>query len=97
MTVGQIVLPKRGRDKGTTMIIIAICGEYAYLADGVKRLLEKPKKKKAKHIQLTNTVLDLTIPCGRELQDADIRKFLAVYNSRANSTAPQRSKASEEA
>ena len=79
MTVGQIIIPKRGRDKGRAMIIVAVNGDYAYLADGVTRLLEKPKKKKFKHIQLTNTVLDLTIPSGRALQDADIRKFLAVY------------------
>ena len=79
MTPGQIVFSKRGRDKGNAMIIIAACGEYAYLVDGRLRPLNKPKKKKAKHIQFTNSIVSLTPPCGRALQDADIRKYLAGF------------------
>ena len=81
MITGQIVISKRGRDKGRVMVVVAVDGEYAYLADGASRLLEKPKKKKSKHIQLTNTVLDLAIPSGRALQDADIRKYLAAFQA----------------
>ena len=79
MSPGQIVFSKRGRDKGRAMIVIATDGDYAYLADGVLRPLKKPKKKKAKHIQPTNNIVDLVPPCGRALQDADIRKFLAGF------------------
>ena len=79
MSPGQIVFSKRGRDKGRAMIVIAADGEYAYLVDGVLRPLEKPKKKKAKHIQPTNNIVDLAPPCGRALQDADIRKYLAGF------------------
>ena len=81
MTPGQIVFSKRGRDKGRAMIVIAADGEYAYLVDGKHRSLEKPKKKKAKHIQITHNIVDLVPPCGRALQDADIRKYLAGFNS----------------
>jgi len=81
MSPGQIVFSKQGRDKGRAMIVIRVEGEYAYLVDGTLRPLEKPKKKKAKHIQLTNTIVDLTPTCGRALQDADIRKFLAEFCS----------------
>ena len=63
------------------MIIIATDGEHAYLVDGKRRTLEKPKKKKAKHIQLTNNIVNLVPPCGRALQDADIRKHLAGFDS----------------
>ena len=80
MTLGQIVYSKKGRDKGLAMIVIAVDGEYAYLVDGVIRPLERPKKKKAKHIQPTNTILELATPCGRALQDVDIRKFLAAFS-----------------
>lgn len=84
MTVGQVVISKRGRDKGRAMIVINANnldildkeGEYVYLVDGVVRTLSKPKKKKVKHVQPTNTVVDLEC-CGlRGLQDADIRKLL---------------------
>ena len=79
MSPGQIVYSKRGRDKGRIMVAIAVDDEYAYLVDGVLRPLEKPKKKKAKHIQPTNNIVDLVPPCGRALQDADIRKYLAGF------------------
>ena len=77
MTRGQVVFSKRGRDKGMPMIIVATDGEYAYLADGVRRPIDRPKKKKAKHIQLTNTFMELEIQRG--LQDADVRKLLAEF------------------
>ena len=79
MITGQIVISKRGRDKGKAMVIIAVDGEYVYLVDGRIRPLARPKKKKVKHIQLTNSVVDLAPPCGRALQDADICKFLAGF------------------
>ncbi|MCL2405097.1 MAG: RNA-binding protein [Defluviitaleaceae bacterium] len=83
MTPGQIVFSRQGRDSGRAMIVIAVnCdGEYVYLVDGKLRLLEKPKKKKAKHIQITKSIVDLVPPCGRALQDADIRKHLAKFDS----------------
>jgi len=80
MKMGQIVFSKQGRDKGKAMIVIAAQGEYAYLADGKLRLLKKPKKKKAKHIQPTKEIVNLAPACGRALQDADIRKYLAGYS-----------------
>jgi len=76
MKCGQIVFVLKGRDKGKAMIVLSSEGEYAYLADGKLRTLNKPKKKKQKHIQITHTVVDMTPECGRDLQDADIRKFL---------------------
>jgi len=79
MKKGQIIFSKRGRDKGRAMVIIAVEGEYAYLVDGMLRTLERPKKKKAKHIQLTNSVICLAPQCGRALQDADISKQLAGF------------------
>ena len=81
MTPGQIVFSKRGRDKGNVMIVIATDGDYAHLVDGKRRPLEKPKKKKAKHIQITNNIVNLVPSCGRALQDADIRKYLAGFDS----------------
>ncbi|MCL2378378.1 MAG: hypothetical protein FWC77_04540 [Defluviitaleaceae bacterium] len=63
------------------MIVIATDGEYASLVDGNRRPLERPKKKKAKHIQITNNIINLMPPCGRALQDADIRKYLAGFDS----------------
>jgi len=79
MRSGQIVFSKQGRDKGRAMIILSEEGEYVFLTDGRLRLIANPKKKRVKHIQITNTIVDLTPPCGRALQDADVRKFLASF------------------
>ena len=79
MSVGQVVIPKQGRDKGRAMVVLSVEAEYLYLADGQIRTLAKPKKKKAKHIQPTNHVMDLQRAGSRGLQDADIRKMLSVF------------------
>ena len=78
MKIGQIVFSKKGRDKGYALIVIAVESEYVFLADGLVRPLIKPKKKKLRHVQPTNTVVDLTAVTGG-LKDADIRKMLALF------------------
>jgi ribosomal protein L14E/L6E/L27E len=76
MEVGQIVFSKRGRDKGKAFVVMSVSGEYVFLADGRTRPIEKPKKKKFKHVQPTNTVLGLKPAAGGTVKDADIRKWL---------------------
>lgn len=81
-TIGQVVYSKSGRDKGLAFIVTASEDEYVYLADGRLRRLEKPKKKKHRHVQPTNTVLadiqaKLGAPAG--LLNAEVRKALEPY------------------
>ena len=75
---GQVVFSKRGRDKGMALLVLKADGEYVYLVDGKLRTLEKPKKKKIKHLQPANFIADLSTD-GRALQDADIRKQLSAF------------------
>jgi ribosomal protein L14E/L6E/L27E len=70
---------KNGRDKSSVFVVLRCEGEYVYLVDGVRRTLVKPKKKKIKHVQITHQVIDLTATGGRALQDADIRKWLQLF------------------
>lgn len=53
---GSAVLSKAGRDKNRFFAVIGLEGEYALIADGDLRKIENPKRKKLKHLQLTNTV-----------------------------------------
>ncbi|MCL2603454.1 MAG: KOW domain-containing RNA-binding protein [Defluviitaleaceae bacterium] len=82
MKIGQIVIVKKGRDKGRMMVVLAVEpgktaeATFLTLADGKARTLSKPKKKKAMHVQPTNSYADLTRAGPRGLQDADIRKML---------------------
>ena len=77
MIRGQVVFSKSGRDKGKIFVILSVEAEYLYLVDGKLRTLDRPKKKKIKHVQPTNHIADLTTN-GRALQDADIRKQLML-------------------
>ena len=75
--VGQVVFSKCGRDKTRAFIIVSVENEYVFLADGDLRKLIKPKKKKIKHIQITNNVTSVKFD-----KDSDVRKILSVYNSK---------------
>ena len=76
--IGQIVFSKQGRDKGMPFVVLKVEGEYLYLANGKCRLLIKPKKKKIKHVQPTNTVNE-AVAKGERLLDCDLRKAVAEF------------------
>lgn len=79
MEVGSIVISKAGRDKGMRFIILRTEGEYAFLADGALRKADKPKKKKLKHIQKTNSTsqqLCDKLKSGEAVENFEIRKVL---------------------
>lgn len=51
---GLIVRSKAGHDKGEFFVVIELNEEYAFIADGKTRKLNKLKKKNQKHLFLTN-------------------------------------------
>lgn len=81
-TIGQIVYSKSGRDKGRVFLVVSIDGEYLYLVDGDLRKLEKPKKKKQKHVQIVNKIdynIKEKLKDNAYLKDSDIRNALQAY------------------
>ncbi len=83
--IGQIVYSKSGRDKGEALIVVGLEGEYLFLADGKRRRLEKPKKKKQIHVQRVNTVdedIKNKIENGLYLTDSDIRSSLKKFKEK---------------
>lgn len=82
MEVGQVVFSKSGRDKGMAFIVISVSDDYVYIVDGDLRKLEKPKLKKIRHVQKTNTVdefIKSKIENKQYLLDSDIKKALKKY------------------
>ena len=80
--IGQVVYSKSGHDKGDVQMIIRVEGEYLLLADGRRRKLEKPKRKKKMHVQPTFYVekdVAAKLQTGAYLLDADIKKALKKY------------------
>ena len=47
----SLIVSKAGRDKGQLFFVIDADEQYVYLADGKSRKLEKPKRKKRRHVQ----------------------------------------------
>lgn len=73
LAIGQVVQSIKGRDKNTTLIVIDFLDNSNVLVvDGNKRKLNKPKKKKIKHLNKTNMVLKLS----NDINDSKIRKML---------------------
>jgi ribosomal protein L14E/L6E/L27E len=81
-STGQVVFSKSGRDKSLPFIVVAVDGDYVYLADGRLRLLEKPKKKKKMHVQICNDIIEeikAKLDNNLYLNDSDLRKALKPY------------------
>lgn len=79
--IGRIVYSKAGRDKDKYFMILDVLNEeFVYLVDGDLRRLEKPKKKKIKHLIFTDKfceeVKDIILK-GKRLNDSIIRRVLS--------------------
>ena len=88
--VGQVVFSKSGHDKGDALLVVAVEGAYVYLADGKRRKLEKPKRKKVIHIQPTNYVEETVakkLTEGSYLLDAEIAKVLKAFCEKESNQA----------
>lgn len=54
--LGSIVISVSGRDKGRVFITVGVLDEeHVAIADGRLRKIEKPKKKKLKHLRVIET------------------------------------------
>ena len=82
-TLGQVVYSKAGRDSGRIFVVTKLLDEnYVYIADGDLRRFENPKRKKIKHLKLTQDIVQsLLIKFEQEqrVSNAEIRKALAEY------------------
>ena len=78
----DVVRSCAGRDKGQLFFVVDHDETYVYLADGKGRRLEKPKRKKRKHIELQprrdSHVAD-KIRSGDKVLNSELRRELAVY------------------
>ena len=69
---GHVVLSTCGRDMGKLQMVLEILDDsYVLVVDGKQRKIEKPKKKKIKHLQKYNKKLQL-----ENLTDKKLRYML---------------------
>ncbi|NLL06601.1 MAG: RNA-binding protein [Clostridiaceae bacterium] len=84
LTLGQIVYSKAGRDKGKKFIVIDIIDElYVMISDGDLRRIENAKRKKLKHLKITE---EIVFPIREKLEkkvrvlNSEIRRALVGQN-----------------
>ena len=76
----SLIVSKAGRDKGQLFYVIDTDEQYVYLVDGKSRKLEKPKRKKRKHIEQiprTESRIAEKIRNGEKVLNSELRKELA--------------------
>ena len=81
----SLIVSKAGRDKGQLFYVIDADEQYVYLADGKGRRVEKPKRKKRKHVELLpqrdSRVAD-KIRSGDKVLNSELRRELAIYGQK---------------
>lgn len=84
INLGQIVKSKAGRDVGKFFIIIDIVdNNYVIIADGKLRKVERPKRKKIKHLEFTDKVVETIkkkLTDNLKITNAEIRKLLGAQD-----------------
>lgn len=88
ISIGSVVISKAGRDKGRSFVVVALEGEFAYLCDGDLRKSDSPKKKKRKHLAVTNMVCDYIgdkINQNKKVTNTEIRRALSELCGEATS------------
>ena len=83
--VSEVVEATAGRDSGKLFYVLGMEGEMLLLANGKDRPLEKPKRKKCKHVRKVlrpDTRVAAKLASGDKVLNSELRRDLA-YLSRS--------------
>jgi len=81
--ISDVVTTTAGRDQGSLFYVIGTDGDYLMLANGKDRTLEKPKRKKLKHIQKvlrSETRVAEKLMRGDKVLNSELRRDLAYLS-----------------
>ena len=83
----DVVLSMAGHDKGMLFFVLDTDGVYVSLANGKERKVEKPKRKKSKHVRKLprpDSLLTEKIRSGKPLLNSELRRELATIRQEIN-------------
>ena len=89
INVSDVVVSTAGRDQGKLFYVIGTDPAFLYLANGKDRTLEKPKRKKRKHIQKvlrSETRVADKLRNGDKVLNSELRRDLAYLSKELQST-----------
>ena len=81
--ISDVVIPTAGRDQGKLFYVIGTDPIYLILANGKDRTLDKPKRKKRKHVQKVlrpGTRVAGKIASGDKVLNSELRRDLAFLS-----------------
>ena len=79
----NIVKSIAGRDAGDLFFVLATEGDFLLLADGKRRRVESPKRKRRKHVILvphSDTPLAGKIRSNEKITNSELRKAIAAMS-----------------
>lgn len=77
----MLAISKAGHDKGKQYVVLGQEEDYFLLVNGTTKLLEKPKKKNQKHVQLIKHISPELMELMKQIrEDSDVRRILNRYN-----------------
>lgn len=78
----MLAVSRAGHDRDILYVVLEKDDTYFWLADGKRRTLEKPKKKKQKHVQIIRHLpQELTEKMQTITENAHLRKILREYRA----------------
>ena len=78
----DVVRSLNGRDEGKYFLVIETVDEYSLLADGKGRRVEKPKRKKNKHLSredVADAQIAAKLIAGEKITNNEVRRAMAQY------------------
>ena len=89
LIIADVVISTAGRDQGKLFYVIGTDPVYLTLANGKDRTLEKPKRKKRKHIQKvlrSETRVAAKLVSGDKVLNSELRRDLAYLSREMQGT-----------
>ena len=83
----NIVTSTAGRDKGEVFFVLATEGDFLLLADGKRRRVENPKRKRLRHVVPTGLDAGAAaerIRSSEKVTNSELRKAIAALESGGN-------------
>ena len=81
--VSDVVISTAGRDQGELFYVVGTDPVYLMLANGKDRTLDKPKRKKRKHVQKVlraETRVAAKLASGDKVLNSELRRDLAFFS-----------------
>ena len=82
-TIADVVASTAGRDQGELFYVVNMESEFLMLANGKDRTLDRPKRKKRKHVQKVlraETRVAAKLASGDKVLNSELRRDLAFFS-----------------